>query len=226
MSDQNDSNVASSAADDQGTVEEIQADPVEGQSEVSETAEQSIPFSRFQEVNEKVKEYGTTIAELNAKIEQMQSQQIPGEPEDPNLTQAKEYVKSLGFITKEEQEQMLQQSQAQAKADAELQQQLTRLETEYSGKDGGPKFNRNEVIRFAVEKGIPDPEMAFKLMKEKELTDFRIQQALTKTKGVKSETSDGTGSTQSGTTDDDLKEGIAAGDKGALRTYLKRISQS
>jgi hypothetical protein len=52
--------------------------------------------------------------------------------------------------------------------------------------------------------------------------DFAIKQALGKTKGVKSEVSDGSGSQEVGTTQGDLKEAALSGDSDAMATLIKR----
>jgi hypothetical protein len=55
--------------------------------------------------------------------------------------------------------------------------------------------------------------------------DWHIKQAIAKSGGTKSEASDGSGSSQAaGTSDQDLKTAIAAGDKQALRSFLKRFA--
>ena len=59
-------------------------------------------------------------------------------------------------------------------------------------------------------------------MKEQDLINFHVQQAIAKSKGVKTEASDGSGSTQVGVTNDDLKEAAMKGDRTALRTLIKR----
>lgn len=223
MSDQIDSNVDSSTINEQ-TTEEVVAPNTSEEVAAEDSVQKEprlVPLDELIEVRSSNRELKTTIEELNRKIESMAP--AAAKPiQDPSLEEAKRQIKELGFVTKEEQEQIAQQ----AKADAQLEQELTRLESKYTGENGLPKFTRQEVIDYALKNGIADPEAAFKLLKEKDILNYQIQQALTKSKGVKSEVSDGSGSTQSGTTDEDLKQAIRQGDKTALRTYLKRISKS
>lgn len=140
-------------------------------------------------------------------------------PADPNQEQIKAQLKALGFTTREEMDREL----AQREQDARIDRELTQLESKFSGSDGRPKFDRNKVLDYAIQNGIANPEIAYKAMHEKEIMDWAVKQAVTKTQGVKTEGSDGSGSTQVGTTNEDLKASIAAGDQSALRTYLKRL---
>lgn len=224
----NDENVDPSTTNDEEVVEEAGNNADSSAETASDTTstEPSIPFSRFQEVNEQSKEYKEQVEKLQAELEQARTSSSATTTEakatDPNLEEARRQIEAMGFVPKEQLEQTLRQKEE----DAKLEQELTRLEGVYDGKDGKPKFNRKDVIDFAVEKGIGDPEVAFKAMKEKEILDYQVKQAIAGSKGVKAEQSDGSGSTQSGTTDGDLKDAIADGDKSALRTYLKRVAKS
>ena len=51
--------------------------------------------------------------------------------------------------------------------DDALKQELTRLESTYDGSDGRPKFDKNKVIKFALDRQIGDPEAAYKILNEK-----------------------------------------------------------
>lgn len=222
----NDVTVESSATQpEQSGVEQSEAAAVQETTAVAEEATQepkTVPYDRFKEVNDKYKATEATLEALNQKIASMETRLTPQEQAvDPNLQAAKEQLKALGFVSKEDVERTLNQKEE----DAKLERELTRLEDKFNGTDGLPKFNRKEVIDYAISKGLPDPEIAFKVMKEKEILDWQIKEAITKSKGIKTEASDGSGSSQSGTTDEDLKEGIRQGDKNALRTYLKRLTK-
>lgn len=179
--------------------------------EAAEEAAKTVPYERFREVNDKYRQMEQRMAEYEAQLKQTA-------PVDQQTEAVKQQLKSLGFLTQDEVEARMRQE----REDARVERELSSLETTYSGKDGRPKFNRSKVLEYALEHGIPNPEVAYKVMHEKELIDWHIKQASTKTSGVKTEASDGSGSTQVGTTDDDLKAAIAKGDKSALHTFLKR----
>lgn len=139
---------------------------------------------------------------------------------DPNQEVVKAQLKSLGFITREEQEAELRRRDE----DSRVERELDALTTKYNGSDGRPKFDRKKILEYAIENGIANAEVAYKAMNEKALTDWAIQQAVTKTRGVKTEGSDGSGSSQVGVTTDDLKAGIRKGDRSSLRTLIRRVT--
>lgn len=204
---------SSTAANSETTVAEkqpeTQAETPEGNLE-----EQAVPYKRFKEVNEKAKE----ADRLKAELEELRAKAAPPVPEDEQTKAVKETLKNLGFVTREEQEAQARQREE----DAQLDKTFSALETKYDGKDGRPKFSRQDILDFYRETRVSsDPEVLYKVKHEKELLNWEIQQALSKTKGVKSEISDGSGSTTVGS--NDLKTAAMSGDKSALRDYLKRL---
>ena len=111
------------------------------------------------------------VQELQAKLNQLQhSSTSEGTPTDPETLQ---YLKQLGFISKDELNQILQQREEENR----LEEYLTNLEAEYDGSDGRPKFNRQEVLKFCVDNGIANPEAGYKLLYEKELTEWTLKNA-------------------------------------------------
>lgn len=198
-------------------------DPAAAQPAQQPEADKAVPYERFREVNEKYRATETKVQTLEQRLAQMEGRfsPPPAQP-DPQLAAVKEQLKQLGFVDKTEVEQEIQRRET----DARIGQQLATLEKEWDGKDGRPAFDRREVIDYALKRGIPDPEVAFKMLREKEIADWRVQQAIAKSRGIKSEASDGSGSANAGTTDQDLKDAIAGGDKSALHAYLKRLAQN
>ncbi len=185
--------------------------------EESASEDQMVPYSRFKEVNDKLKAESESKAEYERKLKAYEAKL---QPQDPKLAEVKQVLKELGFVTKEEAEA----ARKQQEQDAALSQSLSRLEGKYDGKDGLPKFDRQQVVDFAIANGISDPEAAYRQMHFDKIIDWNVKNALSKTGGVKSEKSDGSGSQQAGLTDGDLKEAAGKGDKTALRTLLKRIA--
>lgn len=193
--------------------------------------QKTIPYKVFQETREELGMTKNELKELRDKMNQIEQatvkSNLPNKDEDPRVTEAKEQLKNflkevapeLGFVSKDE----LRRQEEDKAFDA----QLDRLEKEWDGsKDPSLKFDRKEVIKFAYENGIANPEAAFKIMKEEALTNYRIKQALSKSSGIKTEGSNGSGSQQAGVTDDDLRTAAAKGDKKAHYAYLQRILKS
>lgn len=53
----------------------------------------------------------------------------------------------------------------------------SRYESTFDGSDGRPKYDRQRIEKFMVDKQVFDPEAAYKLMYENELTDWAIKKA-------------------------------------------------
>jgi len=104
------------------------------------------------------------LQELQAKLEQQQKPQIPEPVNDPETI---EYLRKLGFVSRQELEQMREEEK--------LEEYLTSLENEYDGSDGRPKFDRIAVLKFCVDNGIANPEAGYKLLYEKELEEWRLK---------------------------------------------------
>lgn len=222
MSEGNDVNSAEITATDSSTgeqtnqdtgAEETQDTQTTGENKQTETKE--VP-----EVNrwaEKARKAEQRAKELEARLAQVEKSTKPA---DPQSEAVKEQLRQMGFITREEQEAELRRRDE----DARVQADLSRLEKEFDGKDGRPKFDRQEIIDFALERQIGDLEAAFWAKHKEDLIDWHIKQASSKTRGIRTEASDGSGSSEAGVTDTDLKDAIGKGSKTALRTYLKRFA--
>lgn len=174
-----------------------------------------VPYERFSEVNTKAKQLEAKIQELEGRIGQSKADI------DPQKEQVKEVLKpilnELGYVSKEELRQIDE--------DKQVQSEISALEKQFDGSDGRPKFVRDDVVKYAIDNKIGSVEVAYRELHQKELLNWHIAKALDKSKGIKTESSDGSGSTQSGTTNEDLREAVSKGDKNALHTLLKRIVQ-
>jgi len=61
--------------------------------------------------------------------------------------------------------------------DARLEARVKDLSEKYNGSDGRPQFKWEEVLRYADERNIPDPELAYKAMHESALDEWKIRNA-------------------------------------------------
>ena len=174
-----------------------------------------VPYERFAEVNAKANEWETKYRELEGKFNQPK---VESNPQKEQIKEAlKPILKELGFVSHED--------LAQQEEDKQVQSEIASLAKQYDGSDGRPKFAKDEVIKYAIDNKIGSVEAAYKLLHEKDLINWQIARAIEKSKGIKTESSDGSGSSEVGTTNDDLKEAIAGGNKSALHTFLKRVTQ-
>jgi hypothetical protein len=171
----------------------------------------AVPYDRFAKVNEEAKR-------LREEVERYkQSAPLDNNPELKKEQVKRELdglLKELGYVSKQELEDK--------EYDKQLEHHIETLERKYNGQDGRPKFDRSKVIEYASQKVIGDLEVAYEQMYKAELMDVAIKQALGKTKPMMGEESDGSGSSQVGTTQDDLKKAAFSGDRDALRTLIKR----
>jgi len=139
-----------------------------------------IPYERFTEVNEKAKKYEAELAELRRQQEEAQrlATMSPDElAQQQQLEVAKETLKKLGFVTKEEQERILQEEKAANMFISEC----NRLEGKYDGKDGMPKFVATEVAAYMDELAktgqfVSDPETAYKLKNLDQIAEAKAKQ--------------------------------------------------
>jgi len=139
----------------------------------------SVPYDRFHEKVEEANELKRKLEEYEAmkSEEERLATMTPDERvQQQQLEVAKETLKKLGFVTREEQEKMRQEEKAANMFIAEC----NRLEGKYDGKDGKPAFKAADMAAFMDElasKGqyISDPEMAYKLKYIDELAEAKAK---------------------------------------------------
>lgn len=180
----------------------------------------TVPYDRFKEVNEKYRQTEEKIKELESRLNQNSQPPTPKAPTDPNEAKVKEVLKNYGFVSQED----VQAEINRLREDQVLEQKLSQLEKSYSGTDGRPKFDRQKIVEYAINNGIPDPELAYKALHEQELLNWHIEQASTKQAGVKTESSDGSGSKTAGSSNDELMQKAMSGDDSAMDTLLARTN--
>lgn len=176
----------------------------------------NIPYERFKGVNDKLKEAQDKLAQYETAKPELSQQEAT----------ISETLKKLGFITKEEQQKTLQERDE----DSAMQANLNKLETQYNGQDGSPKFKRVDIIDFCIKNGLKDPEMGYKLMNEKAIIDAKVKAALGTNVSVPTEASNGSGKVTT-TKSQDFKDAFklspnSAEGKAALHNYLQGLSKS
>lgn len=196
----------------------------EDSSDEEEVAEgQKVPYYRWKEDHDARLAADARLRDMEAKIASLEGKNQPAMQnlspvQQAQIQAAKEQLKALGFVTVEDQQKILKEREE----DLELKQEILSLQMKFDGSDGRPKFDKDKVLAFALERKVGDLESAYKLLNEKKLTDWHIRQVAGKARGIKTETSTGTGQTTAGTTDQDLVKAAGSGDKDALHTFLKR----
>jgi len=170
--------------------------PEEGLNTTDEVAEepqgsdQSIPYSRFQQVIAEKNEYKAK-AELFDKIQsdpqyasQLLNQANPNQPVSQEQ-QVMQKLKELGVPAMDDVKSVIREQLEQERVYREIDQKVNTLQKEWDGKDGKPKFDVEQVVEYGQKTGIYDPEAAFKLLHERELADYYAKQS--RKSGIKSE---------------------------------------
>lgn len=152
--------------------------------------EPSIPYSRFKEVNDRLRDAEKRAQLLDAlKTNPQLAEQFlreSGNPvtTDPALGQADAAIKQLGYMKSSEVQTFVEDAILRHDAEKDFVSEMQRLEKSYDGTKGEPKFDPQEVAKFMDDNGISKPEVAYEVMNKDALADFR---AKAKKKGVYSE---------------------------------------
>lgn len=122
-------------------------DPV---TSTGESKEQTVPFSRFQDVNDKAKAEAERAAQLEeelAQLKEQQNQTPQNEDEvDPEvLDLVKKSASQLGFVSKDELDAR--------EARIQVQQDITDLTAQY--KESGIPFDGKKVMDYAKDNNLP-----------------------------------------------------------------------
>lgn len=141
--------------------------------------DQTVPFSRFQEVNDRAREYESEKTRLEQELEELRSAQQPPAQEEDDLDPEVEALISKvlskqGYVKKDD--LAAQQVQIQYGLD-------TRDLTE-KYKDSGIPFDASEVRSFANKEGIQvtnkaSLEAVYKVMNQDKLLEIATNKALT-----------------------------------------------
>jgi len=88
---------------------------------------------------------------------------------------AKDFLKNLGFSPASEIKQSVKDEIQSMEARLILDSERVRLEQEYNGSNGKPKYDHAKVMKHAKDTGIYNPEAAYKNLYEAELVDWAIK---------------------------------------------------
>lgn len=116
------------------------------------------------------------IKELEEKLVEKGEEKIPTPPSssaslDPKVQKAVEYLKGLGFVHKQEMEDRIRTAEDKAVLNSEH----VRLGNIYSGSDGRPKYDREEVENYMRKHAVYDPQVAYDQLHKSELLDWEIK---------------------------------------------------
>lgn len=148
----------------------------EGEGEGGKDGGQSVPYERFKEVNDQLKELKAQMEQVSSKAEvadRIRSAIDGGDQQqvNPRLQKANETLRQLGYMTQDDVEGLIKRERLVS----EWKQQMNSLEEKYDGSDGGVKFDRDAVAKYMEENSIYDPETAFKVMNLDAIVDQKAK---------------------------------------------------
>lgn len=148
-------------------------------------------------------EYTKATQELKALREEKESwsrqqeQQVLNKPQDQLtkeelIQQARLQARELGLLTVDDVDTKVNAYVEQREKAREILDNCSKLEGEFDGKDGRPKFETEDMLEFMRDEGIKDPLKAYKLKFEDQLDQWKEQQlAGAKKKGIYTEEGSG-----------------------------------
>jgi hypothetical protein len=124
-----------------------------------------------------------TLREEKAQWESKRQEEIENAPsetltEDELAQQARMQAKKLGLITVDDIDSYVTQKITSIQQATEILDDCRKLEGEYSGEDGRPKFDTEEVLNHMKETGIRSPVKAYKDKYEDQLDKWKESQLL------------------------------------------------
>ena len=173
---------------DEGVENQSEGGSQDHQDETVEVGGEKLTKDQLAELVSKGKDYTQKTQALADEKKQWEEQKekeaeanLPPE-EKAKLETDKEYVQKLigdKYVSKDEIKRM--------KRDEALDAEHDRLAKLYNGKDGRPKFDKKEMLDYAVTNGIFNPEAAYRNKYHDQLQDWAIKQARKGPKGTYTE---------------------------------------
>lgn len=193
--------------------------------------EQMIPYNRFKEVNDRLKQAERaqqvldTIRDKPELAESLLGLQVKRQEKqlNPTVQKALDTLREAGVPTLQDVEQLLEQREQQQKQQQQISKaqesfltQSQELSGKYDGSDGAPKFDAAKVAEYmdthgfvTDANGMPDVESAFILMNKEAFIDAQAKKARSTTH---TETKSTQGSSESLNNKADLEEAKQSGD--------------
>lgn len=143
-------------------------------------------YPEFTKKSQRLKELESELEEkkeLEEKLAQYQNQsKQTGELDERAIQEARQAAKKIGLLTKDDLAELgivtrddYKKLYKEMRSGEQLLEEMGQLEREYTGEDGRPKFDTEAVLEYMQETGINDPQVAYKVKYEDELTKWREQ---------------------------------------------------
>lgn len=146
----------------------------EGTSSEGSTGE---PAGKGRNAEARINQLLSKVKELEDKLNEVSQtktpEPVPGQKMTPEMERAAQQIASLGFPDESTVNKKIKALEDRIILDTEH----SRLERQYDGSDGRPRYIRNDVEKFMRERAVYNPEIAYDQMYKKELLDYEIKQA-------------------------------------------------
>lgn len=163
-------------------------------------------YPEFTKKSQLVKDYEAKIKDLETQASQAQ-QKVRLDPTDEvAVKEAKEAARNLGILLKDDLAEMgivtksdFRNYYNEVREAEKLLDNMRTLETKYDGKDGRPRFDTESLLEYMTETGIQNPEVAYKIKHEEDLSTWKEQQIAKARKPGYDTIESGSGAKQPGT---------------------------
>ncbi len=134
---------------------------------------------------EKIAELEQKIQESSGIMDRMKSVFVPEEEEPEPIIQDYLTKDDVIQILRDEREQDKQKTEEQKRGEL-IQNEIKELESIYTGKEGGLKYDDQEVLQWQKDnnKLYLTPKEAFSVMRQNEIIDFKVKEVLAGRKPV------------------------------------------
>lgn len=100
--------------------------------------------------------------------------------DEETIQRARKEARKIGIVTEDAFDEFLgnkfRDYFVRARFEEKLIDRMDGLARDLNGEDGRPRFDQKEVVEFMRNNGVSDPEVAYKIMHEKELDAWKAQQ--------------------------------------------------
>lgn len=129
---------------------------------------------------ERINQLVGKIKEFEEKLEAAKQQPVVPANNESNITpemqKAVDYLKSLEFVRLDDVKKIVAEETGKVRDRFALDTEHMRLVNTYSGSDGRPKYDQEEVEKFMRERAIYDPQVAYEQLHKTELFDWEMKQ--------------------------------------------------
>ena len=165
---------------EENSEESLPSGEEEGSTGSEETSEETKETSGKKSAEARINELVGKIKEFETKLEETKQKPVASTSTESNVTpemqKAIDYLKSLKFVREEDVDKKVEERVGRLQDRFTLDSEHVRLANTYSGSDGRPKYDKEEVEKYMRERAIYDPTVAYEQLHKTELFDWQMKQ--------------------------------------------------